>query len=113
MKIYIDDEFKCHTQAADDRTAVETDFFDGMCSEYIEGYRYILAGKVWKAIDGTVYPGEMITPWQPWAELDAVQRAYERERAAALEAQNAELVEAMAAMVEDIYNADVAEIEEG
>lgn len=113
MKIYIDAEFKCHTQAADDRTAVETDFFDGMCSAYIEGYRYIPTGKVWKAIDGTVYSGEMITPWKPWAELDAAQRAYEREQAAVLEAQNAELVEAMAAMVEDIYNADVAEIEEG
>lgn len=113
MKIYIDDEFKCHTQAADDRTAVETDFFDGMCSAYIEGYRYIPTGKVWKAIDGTVYPGEMITPWKPWAELDAAQRAYERERAAALETQNTELVEAMAAMVEDVYNADVAAIEEG
>ena len=36
-----------------------------------------------------------------------------RERAAALEAQNAELVEAMAAMVEDVYNSDLAAIEEG
>lgn len=113
MKIYIDDEFKCHTQAADDRTAVETDFFDGMCSAYIEGYRYIPTGKVWKAIDGTVYSGEMITPWKPWAELDAAQRAYERERAAALETQNTELVEAMAAMVEDVYSQDLAAIEEG
>lgn len=90
MKIYIDDEFKCHTQAADDRTAVETDFFDGMCAAYIEGYRFVSAGKTWTAEDGTVYPGEMITPWKPWAELDAAQRAYERERATKLEAQNAE-----------------------
>lgn len=36
-----------------------------------------------------------------------------RQHAAALEAQNAELVDAMAAMVEDVYNADVAAIEEG
>lgn len=113
MKIYIDDEFKCHTQAADDRTAVETDFFDGKCAAYIEGYRFVPAGETWTAADGTVYSGEMITPWKPWAELDAVQRAYERERAVALEAQNGELVEAMAAMVEDIYNADLAVIEEG
>ena len=33
--------------------------------------------------------------------------------AAALEAQNDELVEAMAAMVEDVYNQDLAAIEEG
>ena len=37
----------------------------------------------------------------------------DRERAAALEAQNDELVEAMAAMVEDVYNQDLAAIEEG
>ena len=113
MKIYIDDEFKCHTQAAYGLTAVETDFFEGKCAAYIEGYRFVPAGKIWTAADGTVYSGEMITPWKPWAELDAAQRAYERERAAALEAQNDELVEAMAAMVEDVYNQDLAAIEEG
>lgn len=36
-----------------------------------------------------------------------------RERAAALEAQNDELVDTMAAMVEDVYNSDLAAIEEG
>lgn len=82
MKIYIDDEFKCHTQAADGLTAVETDFFDGMCAAYIEGYRFVPAGKTWTAADGTVYSGEMITPWKPWAELDGIQRAYERKQAA-------------------------------
>lgn len=113
MKIYIDDEFKCHTQAEDDRTAVETDFFDGMCAAYIEGYRFVPVGKTWTAEDGTAFRGEMISPWKPWAELDTAQRAYERERAAALEAQNDELVEAMASMVEDVYNQDLAAIEEG
>lgn len=113
MKIYIDDEFKCHTQAADGLTAVETDFFDGMCAAYIEGYRFVPAGETWTAADGTSFRGEMISPWKPWAELDATQRAYERERAAALETQNTELVEAMAAMVEDVYSQDLAAIEEG
>ena len=60
-----------------------------------------------------MYSGEMITPWKPWAELDAAQRAYERERAAAREAQNDELVEAMAARVDVVYNQDLAAIEEG
>lgn len=111
MKIYIDDEFKCHTQAADGLTAVETDFFDGMCDAYIEGYRFVPAGETWTAADGTSFRGEMITPWKPLTELDAKQREYERERAAALEAQNAELVDAMASMVDDVYNQDVAAIE--
>ena len=113
MMIYINTDFKCHTVAGDGMTAVETTAFDGKCAAYIEGYRFVPAGKTWTAADGTVYSGEMITPWKPWAELDAAQRAYEREHAAALEAQNDELVEAMAAMVEDVYNQDLAAIEEG
>lgn len=95
MKVYIDDEFKCHTQAADGLTAVETDFFDGMCAAYIEGYRFVPAGKTWTAADGTVFRGEMITPLKPWAELDAAQRAYEREQAAALEAALSDIEEAL------------------
>ena len=90
MKIYIDDEFKCHTQAADGLTAVETDFFDGMCAAYIEGYRFVPAGEIWTAADGTAFRGEMISPWKPWAELDAKQREYEREQYETLTAQNAE-----------------------
>lgn len=104
MKIYIDDEFKCHTQAADDRTAVETDFFDGMCSAYIEGYRYVPAGQTWTREDGTVFTGEMVSPWKPLAELDAIQRAY-------IEQQNAELLDAMATMVEDVYTSDLSLME--
>ena len=113
MQIYIDADFKCYTALKEGRTALETDFFEGMCAAYIEGYRFVPAGKTWTAADGTVFRGEMITPWKPWAELDAAQRAYERERAAALKAQNDELVEAMAAMVEDVYSQDLAAIEEG
>lgn len=104
MKIYIDDEFKCHTQAADNHTAVETDFFDGMCSAYIEGYRFVPAGKTWTREDGTVFTGEMVSPWKPLAELDAIQRAY-------IEQQNAELLDAMATMVEDVYTSDLSLME--
>lgn len=113
MTIYINTDFKCHTVAGDGMTAVETTAFDGKCAAYIEGYRFVPDGEIWTAADGTAFRGEMIAPWKPWAELDAAQRTYERERAAELETQNAELVEAMAAMVEDVYNADVAAIEEG
>ena len=113
MQIYIDADFKCYTAPKEGLATVETAFFDGMCAAYIEGYRFVPAGETWTAADGTVYSGEMITPWKPWAELDAAQRAYERERAAALKAQNDELVEAMAAMVEDVYSQDLAAIEEG
>lgn len=107
MKIYIDDEFKCHTAPKEGLATVETAFFDGMCAAYIEGYRFVPAGGIWTAADGTAFRGEMISPWKPWAELDAAQRAYERERAATLEAQNAELLDAMAQMVEEVYESDL------
>ena len=90
MQIYIDADFKCYTAPKEGLAPVETTFFDGKCAAYIEGYRFVPAGEIWTAADGTMYSGEMITPWKPWAELDAAQRVYEREQAAALEAQNAE-----------------------
>ena len=66
--IYIDADFKCHVTAADDLKATETDFFDGKCDEYIEGYCYN---------DSKGYV--QIYPWKPYSELDAAQREYERE----------------------------------
>lgn len=88
--IYIDSEFKCHVSPSSGYTSVETDAFDGKCDAYIEGYRFIPAGQTWTRADGVVFPGEMIAPWKPWAELDTAQREYEREQYQALAAQNAE-----------------------
>ena len=77
--IYIDSDFKCHL--TDDGTCVpvETDFFDGKCDAYIEGFRFVPEGQSWTREDGTVFRGEMAAPWRPWPELDAAQREYERE----------------------------------
>lgn len=88
--IYIDSDFKCHTSTADGLTQIETDAFDGKCDTYVEGYRFIPAGQTWTRADGTVFTGEMIAPWKPWAELDAAQREYEREQYQTVVAQNAE-----------------------
>lgn len=90
MMIYIDSEFKCHASDDGTMTAVETDVFDGKCDAYVEGYRFIPAGQTWTRADGVIFAGEMIAPWKSWAELDAVQREYEREQYQALAAQNAE-----------------------
>ena len=80
MTIYIDSDFKCHTSAPDGLyTAVETDFFDGKCDACIEGYRFVPAGSAWTRPDGVTFAGEMIAPWKDWRELDATQRAYERQ----------------------------------
>lgn len=90
MTIYIDTDYKCHTAPGIGLTAVETDAFTGKCTAYIEGYRFVPAGASWVRSDGTVFRGEMISPWKPWDELDAAQREYEREQYAAVTAQNAE-----------------------
>ena len=82
MTIYVDSDYKCHTSSGVGLTAVETNFFDGKSPEYIEGYRFVPAGKSWTREDGTVFTGEMAAPWKPWAELDEAQRTYERAQAA-------------------------------
>ena len=80
MTIYIDSDYKCHTTNPDASfREVETNFFDGKCDAYIEGYRFVPAGKSWTREDGVVFPGEMIAPWKDWRMLDAAQRAYERQ----------------------------------
>lgn len=80
MTIYIDNDYKCHTSDPDGTlTAVETDFFDGKCAAYIEGYRFVPAGAAWTRPDGVVFQGEMISPWKDWRALDAAQIAYERQ----------------------------------
>ena len=111
MKIYIDSDYKCHATPADELTAVDTDFFDGKAPGYIEGYRFVPAGNSWTREDGVVFSGEMAAPWKEWEALDKIQRVYEREQIPFLTAQNDELVEAIAAMVEDVYNQDMASIE--
>ena len=111
--IYIDSEYRCHTGNDGTMTAVETDFFDGKCTAYIEGYRFIPAGAEWTRSDGVVFTGEMIAPWKDWRELDAAQREYERQQLEEANAQNAELLETMAAMVEEVYESDLTVFEEG
>ena len=86
MTIYIDNEFKCHTTNPDGAfREFETDFFDGKCTAFVEGYRFVPKNESWVNEDSVVFCGDMIAPWKPYNELDAVQRAYERERIAEYE----------------------------
>ena len=83
MTIYIDDDYKCHVSNADGRRAVETNFFDGKCTEWIESYRFVPDGETWMRGDGEVFKGEMISPWKDLSEAYTAQIAY-------LERQNAQ-----------------------
>ena len=80
MILFVDRDFCLHTGNDGTMTAVETDFFDGKCAEFIEGYRFVPQGESWMREDGVVFAGEMISPWKDYAELDAAQRAYERQQ---------------------------------
>jgi hypothetical protein len=77
MTIYIDDDYKCYVSAADGRRAIETDFFDGKCKVFIEGYRFIPAGEKWIMPNGVFFRGEMVAPWKDYDYLQVVQAAYE------------------------------------
>lgn len=83
--IYLDFDFKCHVTNNSTMPAVETDFFDGKCDAFIEGYRFVPDGESWTRSDGAVFPGEMIVPWKDYAELDEQQRNYERAQLADME----------------------------
>ena len=77
--IYIDSEYKCHVANDGSMTAVETEFFDGKCDTFIEGYRFIPYGESWMRSDGVIFNGEMVSPWKNYKELDVAQREYEQE----------------------------------
>ena len=79
--IYIDSEFKCHISNVGTMTAVETDFFDGKCDTFLEGYRFVPSGESWTRYDGVEFFGEMIAPWKPYSHLAAAQAQYETDQA--------------------------------
>ena len=94
--IFIDSEYCCHTTNPDNTfKKVETDFFDDKCQIFIEGYRYVPSGESWTSSNGTVFRGEMITPWKPYSELAAAQREYERQLLQQYKAQSEEYAEAL------------------
>ena len=78
--VYIDSDFKCHVTNDGTMTPVETDFFDGKCTAFVEGYRFVPSGERWVRSDGKIFYGEMITPWKLYSELDSAQREYERQQ---------------------------------
>lgn len=78
MKIFIDDDYKCHIVNTDGTfREVETDLFDGKCDAFIEGYRFVPSGETWTRSDGVTFSGKMAAPWKPYNELSAAQAQYE------------------------------------
>lgn len=78
MRIYIDNEYKCHV--SNDGTMREFDlpFFDGKCAEFVEGYRYVPSGERWTRKDGQTFKGEMIAPFRDYSQISEIQSAVDR-----------------------------------
>ena len=83
MTVFIDNDYKCHVTDDGTMRAVETDFFDGKCAEFVEGYRYVPSGETWTRADGEVFRGEMITPCRDYSQISEIQTAVDRARAQA------------------------------
>ena len=79
MKIFLDNEFRCHTQNAEGYREFDVPFFNGKCRFFIEGYRFVPEDETWTRSDGTIFKGEMIAPFVNSAILEAVQQQYEQD----------------------------------
>lgn len=77
MKIYIDYDFKCHTEDGGTMREFEVPFFDGKSKIFVEGFRFVPQGETWTREDGTEFHGEMIAPWKDYSLLEMAQSAYE------------------------------------
>ncbi len=78
MKIYIDTEYKCHPENDGTMREIESDFFDGKCDLFIEGYRFVPIGESYTLPDGRTVDGEYIGAFVPYQSLEYAQKAYEQ-----------------------------------
>lgn len=99
MRIYLDSDFRCHLTDGGEMRPVETDYFDGKCAEFVEGYRFVPAGESWTRKDGTVFRGGMVAPAEGYALLQRFQAQHEADEAAHLEE--------LGALIEEIYSEDL------
>lgn len=77
MKVYLDNDYICHTVNSAGYTEYETDEFDDKCRAYIEGTRLVPEGAIWTRPDGEVFRGLMISPAVDAAGLNRAQETYE------------------------------------
>lgn len=87
MTVFIDAEYRCHVSDDGTMLPVETDAFNGMSDEYIEGFRLIPEGHTWVREDGIHFTGEMIAPHKDYVELLGKQLL--RDQAKLADAENA------------------------
>lgn len=89
--IYLNKDFQCFVKENTETVqSVETSCFDGKCTAFIEGHRFVPAGQSWTREDGVVFRGEMVAPFKDSRLLETVQNMYEQVQAGQ-EAQNSQI----------------------
>ena len=73
MTVYIDNEYRCHAEPAEDRRPVENAFFDGKCPAFIAGWRFVPEGESWTDGEGRSYRGQALFPAATYAAPAAAQ----------------------------------------
>ena len=103
MKIYIDNDCKCHVSNPNGayKEIELPEQLNGKCATYIEGFRVRPNGYTYTREDGKVFgpEGESVSPWRDLVLLDEFQAQYEEAEAAHLEE--------LGALVEEIYTNDL------
>lgn len=84
--IYIDSDNHCHSINDNTMISIETDFFDGKCDAFVEGYCIELDD------NNNI---QKVYPWKPYSDLDDVQREYEKQLLLQYKAQSEEYAEAL------------------
>ena len=77
MTVYIDSEFICHPESSDGLIAIEEEFFDGKCPNFISGFRVVPEGHSWTRNDGMIFNGPMRTTIIDYNILKAYQDQYD------------------------------------
>ena len=96
MKIWLDNDYKCYITDNGTMRAIDTEYFDGFCQEYIEGHRFVPEGETWVTADGDAFGGEMVAAWKPFIELEKAQAEYETGEIDRLKAELADMKAALA-----------------
>ena len=91
MTVYIDSDYRCHKTDDGTRRAFDLVFFDGKCSAYINGYRFIPHGESWTREDGVTFVGETCMICGNIEQMKMLQAQYEEDMA-----EVADMVQALA-----------------
>ena len=84
MKIYLDSDFRCHLTDGGGMRMIETDEFDGKCTAYVEGYRFVPDGESWVREDGVVFRGKLVMAVEDYDLLKRFQAQHEADDSARL-----------------------------